>query len=89
MEQDVAIRLERLAEELSRLTDGIERSLKERDDNILVSCTEAARLLGKTTTTISTMIREKRLTKVTIGESTGIRLSEIQEYKNRREAREP
>lgn len=57
--------------------------------NILVSCNEAARLLGKSPTTISTMIREKRLTKVTVGPSTGIRLSEINEYKNRREAREP
>lgn len=54
---------------------------------VVVSCTEAARLLGKTTKTISMMIRDGRLNKVTIGNSTGILLSEIE--KNRREAREP
>lgn len=55
----------------------LEPLLSRRDDDILVSCTEASRLLGKTKTTISMMIREKRLNKVTIGGSTGIRLSEI------------
>ena len=59
-------------------------------EDIIVSCNEAARLLGKSPTTISTMLREKRLRKVTIGPSTGIRLSEIESYiQNRREAREP
>lgn len=47
------------------------------NDDVLVSCTEAARLLGRTTPTISVMLRQHRLHKVTIGESTGIRLSEI------------
>lgn len=46
--------------------------------DVIVSCREAARLLGKTPATISTMIREKRLSKVTIDGSTGIKLSEIQ-----------
>ena len=54
----------------------IEERLSSSDD-VLVSCSEASRLLGKTRTTISAMIREKRLNKVTIGESTGIRLSDI------------
>lgn len=59
-------------------------------EEIIVSCNEAARLLGKSPTTISNMIREKRLKKVKIGYSTGIRLSEIESYmKDRREAREP
>jgi len=55
--------------------------------DVIVSCTEAARLLGRTTKTVSAMIRDGRLNKVTIGNSTGILLSEIE--KNRREAREP
>ena len=81
MEQDIATRLEKAVVELTIVTDGLASAIKERDYGILVSCTEAARLLGKTKVTISTMIREKRLTKVTIGESTGIRLSEIMEIK--------
>lgn len=59
----------------------IEERLVGRDD-VLVSCSEASRLLGKTRTTISAMIREKRLNKVTIGESTGIRLSDIMAIKS-------
>jgi excisionase family DNA binding protein len=53
-------------------------------DDALVSCTEAARLLGITPKTISMMLRDGRLRKVTIGRSTGIRLSDIEE--KRREA---
>lgn len=52
-----------------------------KNSTVLVSCTEAARLLGKSTKTISTMLKEGRLRKVTIGESTGIRLSDIREIK--------
>jgi excisionase family DNA binding protein len=55
--------------------------------DVIVSCTEAARLLGRTTKTVSMMIRDGRLKKVTVDGSTGIRLSEIEQ--NRREAREP
>ena len=47
--------------------------------DVLVSCNEAARLLGKSNKTISIMIKDGRLTKTTIGGSTGIRLSEIQD----------
>lgn len=81
MEQDIAERLERVVEELSRVTDGIERSVYDRDRNILISNTEAARLLGRTTTTISTMVHDGRLERVTIGNSTGIRLSDIWKIK--------
>lgn len=63
--------------------------MREDRMEVLVSCAEAARLLGRTPTTVSQMIREKRLEKVTIGYSTGIRLSEIKRILNRREAREP
>lgn len=51
---------------------------------VVVSCTEAARLLGVTPKTISSMIKDGRLKKVKIEDSTGIRLSEIEE--KRREA---
>lgn len=44
---------------------------------VLVSCHEAARLLGKTPNTITRMLREGRLHRATIGPSTGIPLSEI------------
>lgn len=53
---------------ISKLTGG---------EVVLVSCNEAARLLGVTPPTITNMIRRHRLTKVTIGNSTGIRLSDI------------
>lgn len=49
---------------------------------VLVSCTEAARLLGVSNHTISVMIRDHRLHKTTIGISTGIRLSEIRKITN-------
>ena len=48
---------------------------------VLVSCKEAARLLGKSCKTISAMINDGRLRKTTIGCSTGILLSEILEIK--------
>ena len=77
MNEDLLYRLERIEAGVSLITD----MLSNRDDDVLVSCTEASRLLGKSKTTISTMIREKRLNKVTIGESTGIRLSDVLELK--------
>lgn len=49
---------------------------------ILVSNNEAARLLGITPQTVSSMVRQHRLHRVTIGQSTGIRLSEIRSIKN-------
>lgn len=59
----------------------IDERLSGRDDEILVSCTEAARLLGKTPPTISMMIRDGRLHKTSIDGSTGIRLSEVWKMK--------
>lgn len=44
---------------------------------VLVTCTEAARLLGKSPNTITRMLREGRLHRATIGQSCGIRLSEL------------
>lgn len=69
-DETVLARLESVADRLERHLDYPE---------VLVSCVEAARLLRKSPTTISTMLREGRLKKVTIGSSTGIRLSEIRE----------
>ena len=64
---------EKLERIISKLTGG---------EVVLVSCNEAARLLGVTPPTITNMLRQHRLTKVTIGNSTGIRLSEIRSIKN-------
>ena len=44
---------------------------------VLVTCTEAARLLGVNNNTITSMLKEGRLHRTTIDGSTGIRLSEI------------
>ena len=54
-----------------------------RDEGeVLVSCTEAARLLGKTKQTISEWIAQGRLHKRTFGKSTGIQLKEIRQIQN-------
>ena len=66
---------------IDALTDQLQRYHQDKQNDALVSCTEAARLLGKSTVTISRMIKEGRLSKTTIGESTGIRLSEIRKIK--------
>ena len=65
-----------MKDEIIARLDTLIELIEEREE-VLVSCNEAARLLGKNPSTISEMIREKRLEKVTIGKSTGIRLSEI------------
>lgn len=65
-----------MKDEIIARLDTLIEMIEEREE-VLVSCNEAARLLGKNPSTISEMIREKRLEKVTIGKSTGIRLSEI------------
>lgn len=44
---------------------------------VLVSCQEAARLLRRSAKTISVMLKDGRLSKRTIGRSTGIPLDEI------------
>lgn len=51
--------------------------LSKPTTDVIVSCTEAARLLGVGRNTISNMIRDGRLNKSVIGQSVGIRLSEI------------
>lgn len=49
--------------------------------SILISCAEAARYLGKSRATVSTYIKQHRLTKRTIDGVTGILLSELIAYK--------
>lgn len=79
---------EYIYEALSALTDRLEKSVCElenakrgRDDNILLSCNEAARHLGCTSSTVTRMLKDGRLRKTTIAGSTGIRLSEVMEMK--------
>lgn len=79
--ENIAERLEAVTKDLASVTDGLERAIKKNYDNILVSCSEAARHLGVTSTTLSRYIKEGRLDKITIGESTGIRFSQIIELK--------
>lgn len=73
--QDITIRLERAVR-------GLEQTIEKRDNGILISCIEAARLLGHAPNTITRMINEGRLHKVTLGKSTGIRLSELMRKMN-------
>lgn len=61
--------------------EGIIKRMDEGDHNVLVSGNEAARLLGVSSASVSKMIKQHRLTKVTIGCSTGIRLSEVKKAK--------
>lgn len=70
-------------EQLDALVDEIVKRVSDgkKSEDVLVSCIEAARLLGRAPNTITRMLREGRLHRVTIGDSTGIRLSEIDELK--------
>lgn len=65
-------RIDNLTAELARYNDRLNAFAE-----VLVSCTEAARLLGKTKATISTYIAQGKLQKRTIGLSTGIPLGEV------------
>ena len=70
-------------EQLDSLAESIAEKIYEgrKSEDVLVSCIEAARLLGRTPNTVTRMLREGRLHRVTIGDSTGIRLSEIDELR--------
>lgn len=65
---------------LESSVSALERTLA-RDENILLSCNEAARHIGCTNSTVTRMLKEGRLHRVTIGTSTGIRLSEVMKTK--------
>ena len=77
--------LDELIEELranNDKLDGIITHLESENDNILVSCSEAARHLGVTLQTVSKMLKEGRLHRVSEGESRGIRFSEVKKLKS-------
>ena len=71
---------EELSERLDHVLDmlgELEKAIIRKYDDILVSNNEAARHLGCTPNTVSRMIREGRLERVSIGDSIGIRYSSI------------
>lgn len=77
METQILEEITKVVGRLTSFADYIEMKYERRDENILVSCAEAARLLGKTAPTVTAMLKDGRLHKTTIGISTGIRLSEV------------
>ena len=62
---------------IDALTDALDRYNNGKFDNVLVSCREAARLLGRSPATVSIMLKDGRLKRTTIGNNTGIRLSDV------------
>lgn len=77
--KDLAKRLDAIEDELGWLMQGFKRIKGVKSKEILVSGIEAARLLDVTPATITRYVRIGKLDKVTIGGSTGIRLSQIME----------
>lgn len=77
------ILLDDLRSEMQRMND-------EKIPDVLISCTETARYLGYSLATISTYIKQGKLTKRTKGKVTGIPLRDIMKIKrkNRRESEE-
>ena len=65
-------RLEHIMAELHDIISG-----QGPEETIIISCKEAARLLGVSPKTVSMMLRDGRLKKITIGGSTGISLHDI------------
>lgn len=63
---------------MDALTEELVKYNKYRETEILVGCSEAARLLKRTPATISTMLKDGRLKKVRIGCSVGIPLADIE-----------
>jgi len=51
--------------------------------DVMISCAEAARILGVTPNTICNYLKQKRLVKKTIDGVTGIRLADVILYKER------
>lgn len=77
--RDVNQRLDAIESDLDWILNGVKRMTGVKYKEILVSGIEAARLLNVTPATITRYIRIGKLDKVTIGCSTGIRLSQIME----------
>ena len=70
-------RLGRIASELADIASHLDSVIQDRDEGILISGVEAARLLGRSENAVSRMVKDGRLHRVTLGASTGIRLSEV------------
>ena len=51
--------------------------------DVMISCAEAARILGVTPNTICNYLKQKRLVKKTIDGVTGLRLADVILYKER------
>ena len=81
MTEHICEALYNLALRLEHSVNELEIAKRKNYDNILISCNEAARHLGCTSSTVTRMLKEGRLHRVAIGGSTGIRLSEILELK--------
>lgn len=80
-EQELSDNLGRIASDLAAITADLEKALADKFGDILVSCLEAGRHLGVSQSTVTRYLKEGRLRKTTIGESTGIRFSDILEIK--------
>ncbi len=79
-----------LSPEDRELIKGLRKSIEGlRVPEVLVSCREAARILGYAYGYVSFLVRTGKLVRRTIGHSTGILLEDVMKYKNRREAKEP
>lgn len=71
---------------IAELRTEVQRMTEMKIPDVLVSGKEAARLMGVTSNTISAWVRQKKLSKRTMGGATGIPLSELMKLKTRREA---
>lgn len=67
---------------LDTLIAELERYNSKFDCDVIISCTEAARILHLARTTITQMLKDGRLHRKTIGLSSGILLSEIRNIQN-------
>ena len=79
---------ENISESIRFLTNELGEFNSIIKNNVLVSCTEAGRLLGVSVVSISRWIRAGRLKKTKLGDTTGILLGDILELKRRRDAPE-
>ena len=77
MERKIIEDLTSVVNKLTSVAEDIERKYERRDEEVLVSGVEAARLLGRSENAVSRMVKDGRLHRVTLGASTGIRLSEV------------
>jgi excisionase family DNA binding protein len=71
-----------LCQEDRRRIDALISVLKEGEGEVVITCTEAARLLGKTKATISAWIKCGKIHKTARGRSIGILLSEVRKIQN-------